>query len=112
MAHAWKTSSALWHTGLRNPGVPVPFQDSTQGYDLRFGLMTILAAGSRIVSLRLLYLIMIRVFDWLPPLGGSQSSFSWAIYRWIDDQPYADEPVDDEHEAAKDLARFVAELAG
>jgi len=36
--------------------------------------------------------------------------FSWAIYRWIDGQPYSDELVDDEHEAAKDLARFVVEL--
>lgn len=36
--------------------------------------------------------------------------FSWAIYRWIDGQPYADELVDDEHQAAKDLAQFAAEL--
>jgi aminoglycoside phosphotransferase (APT) family kinase protein len=36
--------------------------------------------------------------------------FSWAIYRWIDGQPYADELVDDEHQAAKDLAQFVVEL--
>jgi aminoglycoside phosphotransferase (APT) family kinase protein len=35
---------------------------------------------------------------------------SWAIYRWIDGQPYADELVDDEVQAAKDLARFVAQL--
>ena len=38
--------------------------------------------------------------------------FAWAIYRWIDGQPYADELVDDEHQAAKDLAQFVAELRG
>jgi aminoglycoside phosphotransferase (APT) family kinase protein len=37
---------------------------------------------------------------------------SWAIYRWIDGRPYADELVDDEHEAAKDLAQFVIELRG
>jgi len=44
--------------------------------------------------------------------GHSASSypFSWAIYRWIDGQPYADELVDDECQAAKDLAQFVVEL--
>jgi aminoglycoside phosphotransferase (APT) family kinase protein len=36
--------------------------------------------------------------------------FFWAIYRWIDGQPYADELVDDERQAARDLAQFVAEL--
>lgn len=36
--------------------------------------------------------------------------FSWAIYRWIDGQPYADELVEDEHQAAEDLAQFVFEL--
>jgi aminoglycoside phosphotransferase (APT) family kinase protein len=36
--------------------------------------------------------------------------FSWAIYRWIDGQSYADALVDDEHQSAKDLAQFVAEL--
>jgi aminoglycoside phosphotransferase (APT) family kinase protein len=36
--------------------------------------------------------------------------FSWAIYRWIDGQPYADELVADEVQAASDLARFVTEL--
>ena len=35
---------------------------------------------------------------------------TWAIYRWIDGQPYADELVDDERVAASDLARFVAGL--
>jgi len=42
------------------------------------------------------------------PAGGYP--FPWAIYRWIDGQPYADELVDDERQAAADLARFVAEL--
>jgi aminoglycoside phosphotransferase (APT) family kinase protein len=42
------------------------------------------------------------------PAGGYP--FPWAIYRWIDGQPYADELVDDERRAAADLARFVAEL--
>jgi aminoglycoside phosphotransferase (APT) family kinase protein len=37
---------------------------------------------------------------------------SWAVYRWIDGQSYADQPVDDEHQAAKDLAQFVVELRG
>ena len=36
--------------------------------------------------------------------------FSWAIYGWIDGQPYSDELVDDEHQAARDLAQFVVEL--
>lgn len=41
---------------------------------------------------------------------GSSYPFSWAIYGWIDGQAYADELVDDERQAARDLARFVAEL--
>ena len=36
--------------------------------------------------------------------------FSWAIYGWIDGQPYSDELVDDERQAARDLAQFVVEL--
>jgi aminoglycoside phosphotransferase (APT) family kinase protein len=40
----------------------------------------------------------------------SSYPFTWAIYRWIDGQPYADELIDDEQQAATDLARFVAEL--
>jgi len=67
-----------------------------------------------------------REWHWLPKLapalslrvpqpvgkGHSASSypFSWAIYGWIDGQPYADELVDDESQAAKDLAQFVVEL--
>jgi aminoglycoside phosphotransferase (APT) family kinase protein len=63
---------------------------------------------------------------WLPALGprlslevpepvakgrpGSSYPFPWAIYRWIDGRPYADELVDDEGQAARELARFVAEL--
>jgi aminoglycoside phosphotransferase (APT) family kinase protein len=65
-------------------------------------------------------------WDWLPKLApqlslrvpepvakgrpGSGYPFSWAIYRWIDGQPYADEVVGDEHQAARELAQFVAEL--
>jgi aminoglycoside phosphotransferase (APT) family kinase protein len=67
-----------------------------------------------------------REWSWLPRLapslslqvpvpiakGHSQNGypFSWAIYRWIDGQPYADGLVDDEQQAAKDLAQFVGEL--
>jgi len=40
----------------------------------------------------------------------SSYPFSWAVYRWIDGQPYSDDLVDDEQQAARDLARFVAEL--
>jgi len=40
----------------------------------------------------------------------SRYPFPWAIYRWIDGQPYTDELVEDEHGAASDLARFVGEL--
>ena len=36
--------------------------------------------------------------------------FSWAIYSWIDGTPYADGLVEDERQAANDLARFVLEL--
>jgi aminoglycoside phosphotransferase (APT) family kinase protein len=36
--------------------------------------------------------------------------FLWAIYRWIDGQPYSDALVDDECQAAEDLAQFVVEL--
>jgi aminoglycoside phosphotransferase (APT) family kinase protein len=36
--------------------------------------------------------------------------FPWAIYQWIDGQPYADELIGDERQAAMDLAQFVAEL--
>jgi aminoglycoside phosphotransferase (APT) family kinase protein len=43
-----------------------------------------------------------------PP--GSSYPFAWAIYRWIEGQPYADELVDDEQQAARALAQFVVEL--
>ena len=42
--------------------------------DLRFWLDEPTAARSRIMSLRLLYLIIIRVFCWLVLLGRSQAS--------------------------------------
>lgn len=48
------------------------------------------------------------------PVGKGQPAssypFSWAIYGWIDGQPYSDKLVDDEHRAARDLAQFVVEL--
>ena len=36
--------------------------------------------------------------------------FTWMIYRWIDGHPYADQLIDDERQAARDLARFVSEI--
>jgi len=64
---------------------------------------------------------------WLPRLGGAGLSLQlpepvapgiptsryplpWAIYRWIDGEPYTDAGVRDESEAAADLARFVTGL--
>ena len=38
--------------------------------------------------------------------------FPWAIYRWLEGEPYTDGLVDDETQAARDLARFVVELRG
>src|SRR6185436_11929099 len=40
----------------------------------------------------------------------SDYPFSWGIYRWIDGQPYRDDLVHDERQAAADLAQFVLEL--
>jgi aminoglycoside phosphotransferase (APT) family kinase protein len=67
-----------------------------------------------------------REWRWLPRLAphlslrvpepvamggpGDSYPFSWAVYRWIEGQPYADDSVRDERRAAEDLARFVAEL--
>ena len=69
---------------------------------------------------------LLREWEWLPRLAGRLSlvvpkpvakgepagsyPFPWAIYGWIDGQPYADELVADEAAAAADLARFVTEL--
>ena len=69
---------------------------------------------------------LLRVWEWLPRLAGRLSlvvpkpvakgepagsyPFPWAIYGWIDGQPYADGLVADEAAAAADLARFVTEL--
>ncbi len=35
---------------------------------------------------------------------------NWAIYKWIEGNNYSDELIDDEREAAKDLAHFVNEI--
>jgi aminoglycoside phosphotransferase (APT) family kinase protein len=43
-------------------------------------------------------------------LPTSYYPFSWAIFRWIDGQTYTADRVDDERQAAADLAQFVAEL--
>ena len=67
-----------------------------------------------------------REWRWLPklaphlplrvpePVGKGQPTglfpFSWAVYGWIEGRPYSDERVEDEQQAAQDLARFVAEL--
>jgi aminoglycoside phosphotransferase (APT) family kinase protein len=48
-----------------------------------------------------------------PVAAGDPTSFypfSWAIFQWIEGEPYSDEIVDDERKAAGVLARFVAEL--
>ena len=65
-------------------------------------------------------------YEWLPQLAlhlslrvpepvakgrpGSGYPFSWAVYRWIGGQPYADDLIDDERQAATDLAHFIIEL--
>jgi aminoglycoside phosphotransferase (APT) family kinase protein len=67
-----------------------------------------------------------RELEWLPRLApylslripepvakGDPTSwypFPWAIYRWIDGNPYSDEIVEDEQQAARDLAQFVIDL--
>ena len=48
--------------------------NSTQDCDQRFGWMGRLGPGSRLASVRLLYLIRIRVFGWLQLLSRSQAS--------------------------------------
>jgi aminoglycoside phosphotransferase (APT) family kinase protein len=47
---------------------------------------------------------------WGRPSG--EYPFPWAIYRWIEGQPYSDHRVSDEGQAANDLAQFVIELRG
>ena len=69
-----------------------------------------------------------REWQWLPQLAHQVSlpipepvaqgrpsgryPFPWAIYRWLEGETYSDGLVDDETEAARDLARFVSELRG
>lgn len=50
-----------------------------------------------------------------PRAGGDKPTdafvpLPWAVYAWIDGQPYADDLVEDEQQAAADLAQFVLEL--
>lgn len=67
-----------------------------------------------------------RELKWLPKLApylslripepvaqgrpASGYPFTWAIYRWLDGQPYGDDLVHDERQVAADLAQFVLEL--
>jgi aminoglycoside phosphotransferase (APT) family kinase protein len=69
-----------------------------------------------------------REAQWLPwlakrlsfpipePMGAGRPNESypvaWALYRWMDGEPYTDDGIDDEARAARDLARFVLELRG
>jgi aminoglycoside phosphotransferase (APT) family kinase protein len=48
------------------------------------------------------------------PLGEGRPAagypFAWALYRWIEGEPYSDDAIDDEARAARDLAGFVLQL--
>jgi aminoglycoside phosphotransferase (APT) family kinase protein len=67
-----------------------------------------------------------REWTWLPrlapqisltipqPVGRGQPTdwypCPWAIYRWIEGEPYQDDRINDERQAACDLANFILEL--
>lgn len=69
---------------------------------------------------------LLREAQWLPwlaerlslpipePIGQGRPSacypLAWALYRWLEGEPYTDEGIADEKQAARDLARFVLEL--
>lgn len=69
---------------------------------------------------------LVKELDWLPKLArrlplaipepvergqpGCGYPFAWAIYRWIEGETFASDLVVDEHQAATDLALFVAAL--
>jgi aminoglycoside phosphotransferase (APT) family kinase protein len=38
--------------------------------------------------------------------------FRWAVYQWIEGLPYQDNLINDERQAARDLANFIVELRG
>jgi aminoglycoside phosphotransferase (APT) family kinase protein len=67
-----------------------------------------------------------REYRWLPEVAtrltlqvpdpvalgqpGDGYPFRWALYRWIEGQPYAADLIADERQAARDTARFIHEL--
>lgn len=69
---------------------------------------------------------LVRELRWLPGLSqrltvpiprpvftGAPTDYyglPWAVYEWLDGTPYADDTIDDEDDAARDLAGFVSEL--
>jgi aminoglycoside phosphotransferase (APT) family kinase protein len=73
------------------------------------------SAGGIVRELRWLPWVAKRISLAIPrPIGagrpGSIYPFPWGLYRWIDGQPYSNEGVEDERQAARDLAQFVLEL--
>src|SRR2546421_1277088 len=61
-------------TGLIKSLSTLPFQNSMQVCELAIWRVRRVRARSRFVSVRLLYLAVVRVFDWLVFLGRGQAS--------------------------------------